>query len=184
MTDPFWSDEQDLSDREQERLDPNTEFETEHPDGAGASIAAAAALDYQPPLSGMIDRRAEALQTISNDPDKPDLFEDDVYLSQRRAEHAVAAVMHRGFGAAQDSRGVDSPVRWAAARADEFGALVKEGQPDDSEYRQDNDLLPFGHPRRTIEDPPEGLSETPFVEGVPESERKRERLRDLARRRR
>jgi len=170
MAEPFWATEQDLSDAEQERLNPDTDFEADNPDGAAKSIRAADELDYSAQIDSVLEQRARELQTTDNDPAVPDRYEDDVFTSQERAEDALAAVFQRGLGAAQDSRGVESAVQWGFARVDEFGGIVKEGQPDDSEYTQDNDLLPFGHPRRSVE--MDGVGETPFVEGTPDEETK------------
>lgn len=170
----FWDTEEDLTDAEQERFDPDTDFEADNPDGAAESIMAASELEYSGGIESVLDDRAEQLQTVNNDPDIPDRFEDDVFVSEDRAEQAVKAVFQRGLGAAQDSRGVESPVQWGIARVDEFGGIVKEGEPDDPEYTQDNDLLPFGHEDRSVEDPPEGMDDTPFVDGMPSGETRRE----------
>lgn len=172
MSDTFWSDERDLTDAEQERLQPDSDFEADNPDGAAKSIRSASRLSYSDRVEEVIEDRAREIQQTNDDPDIPNRYEDDVYVSQERAEQAVAAVFQRGLGAAQGSRGVDSSVRWGIARVDEFGGVVKEGSPDDSEYTQDNDLLPMGHPRRSIDDPPEGVDETPFVEGEPDRDKK------------
>lgn len=175
---PFWETEQDLSDSEQEEIKPDEDFAADNPDGAAKSITAARELDFAPGVDSLIADRAEAINDTDNDPDVPDRFEDDVYTSDSRAEAALGAVAMRGWGAGQDSRGVENNFRWGIARVDEFGGWVKEGEPDDSDYTQDADLLPFGHPDRTIDDPPEGVSETPFVEGEP-SEEKKEKLAKL-----
>lgn len=170
MGKPFWETEKDLSDAEQERLKPNTDFESSNPDGAAASVEAAAAIDYSDPVETALEERAEQLQTIDNNPTVPDRYEDDVFASEQRAEQAVKAVFARGLGAAQDSRGVDSAVQWGFARVDEFGGVVKEGEPDDPEYTQDDDLLPFGHPDRRVDFA--GVDDEPFVDGVPEQDTK------------
>jgi len=172
MADPFWETEEDLSDKEQERFKPDTDFKSSNPDGAAKSVESASQIDFGPELNGIIEDRAEAIQETDNDPDIPDRYEDDVYTSQARAENALKAVISRGMGAAQDSKGVESSVQWGIARVDEFGGIVKEGEPDDSEYTQDNDLLPFGHPDRSVEF--DGVGDTPFVEGEPGKEKKDE----------
>jgi len=166
----FWEDERDLTDKEQERFKPDTDFESDNPDGAAKSVKSATQLEYSPKVEGVLEDRAEAIQQTNNDPNIPDRYEDDVYSSQARAEQAVKAVFARGLGAAQSSRGVESSVQWGFARVDEFGGIVKEGSADDSDYNQDNDLLPFGHPDRSVEF--SGLGDTPFVEGVPEEDTK------------
>jgi len=169
---PFWKTEEDLTDEEQEKFKPDTDFKADNPDGAAKSIKAAKELDFAPGVDTLVEKRAEAIQETNNDPDIPDRYEDDVYTSQERAEAAVAAVMSRGWGAGQGSRGVDNNFQWGVARADEFGGWVKEGEPDDSDYTQDADLLPMGHPDRSIDDPPEGVDGTPFVEGEPDKDTK------------
>jgi hypothetical protein len=180
MPEPFWKTETDLSDAEQERLKPETDFDSEFPDGAASSIESAMQIEYEGALEESFEDRARAVQQIDNDPTVRDLFEDDVYVSLERAEAAFHAVGNRAAGAGQSTRGVEANPAWMQSRADEFGKLVKTGEPDDPDYVQDNDVAPFGHPKRSIEDPPDGLSEEPFVEGVPESEEKREKIIDLA----
>lgn len=162
MPKPFWETEQDLTDAEQERFSPDTDFQSQSPDGAAESIQSAAAIEFDQQLEQVIEDRADAVQTIDNDPDKPDRFEDDVYQSTQRAEQALKASALRGMGAAQSSRGVESPVRWGLARVDDFAKTIKTGEPDDAEFVSDNDLLPNGHPLATRD------GEQPFVEGVPD----------------
>jgi len=164
MLKPFWETEQDLSDAEQRRIEPNTDFESENPDGAARSIESAAALDFSPQLEETLEERAAAIQAIDNDPEKPNRFEDDVYRSEERAEQAVFASFARGLGAAESSRGVESPVQWGLARVDDFAKTIKAGEPDDAEFTSDNDLLPDGHPLSSRD------GEQPFVEGVPTGE--------------
>lgn len=170
MSKPFWETEEDLTDAEQEKYKPDTDFEADNPDGAAKSINSADELDFGPKVENFIEDRAEAIQETNNDPDIPDRYEDDVFTSQERAEDALSAVFSRGMGAAQGSRGVDSAVQWGFARVEEFGGIVKTGEPDDSEYTQDNDLLPMGHEDRSVD--VEGVSDTPFVDGEPDSETK------------
>lgn len=172
MAKEFWETEQDLTDAQQERLNPDTDFEADNPDGAAKSVESAEELDYSPQIERVLEERAESIQTIDNDPDTPNRFEDDVFASDERAENAVKAVFQRGLGAAQGSRGVESSVQWGFARVDEFGGIVKEGEPDDPEYDQDNDLLPFGHPDRSVDF--DGVDETPFVDGMPDEETQEE----------
>jgi hypothetical protein len=170
----FWEDEQDLTDAEQGRIKPDEEFSAENPDGSAESIRSASEIEFDEPLDSAIKDRAEEIQEIDNDPRIPDRYEDDVYVSKRRAERALKASARRGFGAAQSSRGVESTVRWGLARVDDFAKTVKSGAPDDAEFTSDNDLLPFGHPLRSVEEPPEGVDEQPFVEGKPADSRKDE----------
>jgi len=166
---PFWETEQDLTDAQQERIQVNEDFQSRNPDGAAKSIESADAIEFNDELEATIDERAEAIQTIDNDPDIPDRFEDDVYRSEARAEQALMASALRGMGAATASKGVESPVRWGLARVDDFAKTVKTGSPDDAEFTSDNDLLPDGHPLASRG------GETPFVEGMPD-ESKREKL--------
>ncbi len=169
---PFWQTERDLTDSEQERFEPDTDFETSNPDGAAKSIESARQLEYSGAIEDALEDRAEAIQTIDNDPDKPDRFEDDVYRSEDRAEQALFASFARGLGAAQSTRGVESSVQWGFARVDDFAKTVKTGEPDDAEFTSDNDLLPDGHPLATRGD------DQPFVEGVPTGEG-RERIMEV-----
>jgi hypothetical protein len=178
MMEPFFETEQDLSDKEQERLTPDTDFEADNPDGAAASIKAAEELEFAPAIETELMDRAETIQTVDNDPDVPDTVEDDVYTSQERAFRALKASFSRGLGAGQSTRGVEEPTRWGYARTGDFGKTVKAGEPDDAEFVSDNDLLPLGHPLRSVEEPPEGMDDQPFVEGVPEGD-KRESLEDF-----
>jgi hypothetical protein len=134
MDKPFWETERDLTDSEQKRFEPNTDFESSNPDGAAKSIESASQLDFSPQIEQTLEERAEAIQTIDNDPDKPDRFEDDVYRSQQRAEQALFASFARGLGAAQSTRGVESSVQWGFARVDDFAKTVKSGSPDDAEF--------------------------------------------------
>jgi len=158
---PFWQTEKDLSDAEQDEIKPDREFESSNPDGAAKSIESASRLEYSGAIEDALEDRAEAIQSIDNDPDKPDRFEDDVYRSEDRAKQALFASFARGLGAAQSSRGVDSAVQWGFARVDDFAKTVKTGSPDDAEFTSDNDLLPDGHPLASRGD------DDPFVEGVP-----------------
>jgi len=100
----FWEDERDLTDKEQERLQPDSDFESDNPDGAAKSVESASQLEYSQGIEETLDDRAEAIQETNNDPDIPDRYEDDVYATDARAEQAVRAVFARGLGAAQSSR--------------------------------------------------------------------------------
>jgi len=48
----------------------------------------------------------------------------------------------------------------------------RPAKPDDAEFTSDDDLLPFGHPRRSVDEPPTGVGDKPFVEGEPDSKKK------------
>lgn len=157
---PFWQTERDLSDAEQERFKPDTDFTADNPDGAAKSIESASQLDYSAPIESELRDRAEAIQA-GDDPDIPNRFEDDVFTSEQRAFQALKASFHRGLGAAESTRGVESPVRWGLARSADFAKTLKAGEPDDAEFTSDNDLLANGHPLASRD------GEQPFVEGVP-----------------
>lgn len=172
MSEPFWQTEKDLSDAGQDDIKPDTDFESSNPDGAAKSIESARKLEYSGAIEDALEDRAEAIQTINNDPDKLDRFEDDVYRSEDRAEQALFASFARGLGAAQSSRGVDSAVQWGFARVDDLAKTVKTGSPDDAEFTSDNDLLPDGHPLASRGDG------DPFVEGVPSGDG-RERIMEV-----
>jgi hypothetical protein len=172
MSEPFWESEKDLTDAEQERIKVNEDFQAQNPDGAAKSIESASGIEFNPQLEKTLEDRADAIQTIDNDPNIPDRFEDDVYRSDERAEQAVFASALRGMGAATSTKGVESPVRWGIARVDDFATTIKSGEPDDAEFTSDNDLLPDGHPLASRD------GEQPFVEGVPEGE-KRDKLEDM-----
>lgn len=169
---PFYESEDDLTDAEQERIKPDTDFEADNPDGAADSIRSARQLDFSAAIEDELRERAETIQTTDNDPGTPDRYEDDIYKSEDRALRALKASFARGLGAAESSRGVKSPARWGFARTGDFAKTVKSGDPDDAEFVSDNDLLPSGHPKRSVEDPPDGLGDQPFVEGVPDEDRK------------
>jgi hypothetical protein len=169
---PFWQTERDLSDSEQDDIKPDSEFESDNPDGAARSIESARQLEYSGAIEDALEDRAEAIQTVDNDPDKPDRYEDDVYRSEERAEQALFASFARGLGAAQSTRGVESSVQWGFARVDDFAKTVKTGEPDDAEFTSDNDLLPDGHPLASRD------GEQPFVEGVPTGD-ERERIMEV-----
>jgi len=114
---PYWESEQDLTDAEQERIKVNEDFESQQPDGAAESIPAARDIEFNDELEQTIAERAEAIQTIDNDPDIPDKYEDDVYTSEARAERALKASALRGMGAATSTKGVESPVLTVLAKS-------------------------------------------------------------------
>jgi len=130
--------------------------------GSAASIESAAEIQFGEDIEEELLERARKIQTIDNDPDIPDRFEDDVYRSEQRAFQAMKAVFRRGSGAYSRSAppGV-SRAQWSFGRTADFADIVKFGEPDDPDFIQDNDLLPDGHPL-AIRD-----GKTPFVEGEP-----------------
>lgn len=61
----------------------------------------------------------------------------------------LKAVYRRGAGAFSTShRPGMTRARWAIARVNAFLHLVRTGKPENSKYKQDNDLLPKGHPKK------------------------------------
>lgn len=57
-------------------------------------------------------------------------------------------VFERGMGAYQDShREGMTPQQWSYARVNAFLYLVRNGNPENDAYTQDNDLLPEEHPK-------------------------------------
>lgn len=60
----------------------------------------------------------------------------------------LKAVYRRGAGAYSTShRPGKSRDQWAMARVNAFLKLLKSGKPENSAYKQDNDLLPASHPK-------------------------------------
>jgi len=136
-----------------------------NPEGSAASIESASEITFSQAIEDELMERATKIQTVNNDPDIPDRFEDDVYRSEERAFDALKAVFRRGSGAFSNTsvEGV-SRAQWSFGRTADFADIVKFGEPDDPDFTSDNDLLPDGHPL-AIRD-----GETPFVEGVPNEE--------------
>jgi len=62
----------------------------------------------------------------------------------------LKAVYRRGAGAYSGShRPGMTRNQWAMGRVNAFLKILKSGKPSNSAYKQDNDLLPAGHPRST-----------------------------------
>jgi Family of unknown function (DUF5824) len=62
----------------------------------------------------------------------------------------LKAVYRRGAGAFSSShRPGMTRDQWAMGRVNAFLRLLRSGRPANSNYKQDNDLLPHGHPRST-----------------------------------
>jgi len=133
--------------------------------GSAASIESASEISFGPDIEAELMERAEQIQTVDNDPDISDRFEDDVYRTEERAFDALKAVFRRGSGAFSNTsvEGV-SRAQWSFGRTADFADIVKFGEPDDPDFTSDNDLLPDGHPLAVRD------GETPFVEGVPNEE--------------
>tara|TARA_R100001163_G_scaffold50136_1_gene37738 strand:- start:106 stop:1575 length:1470 start_codon:yes stop_codon:yes gene_type:complete len=63
---------------------------------------------------------------------------------------ALKAVYRRGAGAYSTSHAPKmSRHGWAIARVNAFLYLLRNGRPKNAGYKQDNDLLPKGHPRKS-----------------------------------
>ena len=63
---------------------------------------------------------------------------------------ALKAVYRRGAGAYSTSHAPKmSRHGWAIARVNAFLYLLKNGRPKNAAYKQDNDLLPAGHPKKS-----------------------------------
>mgnify|MGYP003125967971 CR=1 FL=1 len=63
---------------------------------------------------------------------------------------ALKAVYRRGAGAYSTSHAPKmSRHGWAIARVNAFLYLLRNGRPKNSGYKQDNDLLPKGHPKKS-----------------------------------
>lgn len=65
----------------------------------------------------------------------------------------LKSVYQRGVGAynVSHSPNVNSAEQWALARVNAFLYLVKNGRPENSKYKNDNDLLPKDHPKLSKE---------------------------------
>jgi hypothetical protein len=64
------------------------------------------------------------------------------------SEGQLRSVIRRGMGAYSSSHSPGaSRVGWGLARAKAYIKLVLSGRPSNSNYVQDNDLLPSSHPR-------------------------------------
>jgi hypothetical protein len=64
----------------------------------------------------------------------------------------LKSVFRRGAGAFSSSHapGMDR-TRWGLKRVEAFLSLLRRGRPANPNYKQDNDLLPSGHPRSSKE---------------------------------
>ena len=68
--------------------------------------------------------------------------------SKRVTYRMLKNVYNRGMGAYNDThREGMTQQQWAYARVNAFLYLVRNGNPENSAYKQDNDLLPEGHPK-------------------------------------
>ena len=62
----------------------------------------------------------------------------------------LKAVYRRGAGAFSSThRPGMSRSGWGVARVNAFLKLVRSGSPSNPKYKQDNDLLPAGHPKKS-----------------------------------
>jgi hypothetical protein len=173
---PFFETEKDLTDKEQEKFEPDADFDSDQPEGAAKSIESAKQISFSDQIEEGLRERAEEFQEATDDVDEPNRFEDDTFRNEQRAYQSFKASFLRGLGAAQGTRGVESNIRWSYARVDDFAKTMASGSPDDPEFTSDNDLLGDGHPLASRENTGE-LDDQPFVEGVPEGE-KRSKIED------
>jgi hypothetical protein len=94
----------------------------------------------------------------------------------------LVQVYKRGMGAYQDThRPGMSPQQWSMARVNAFLYLVRNGNPENDAYTQDNDLLPDGHPKKSSENSEarEGEIDAPMTEAdEPEQEPEPEEVED------
>ena len=107
---------------------------------------------------GKSEESAEALQRGKpgpNDPRKTPAPKKDQKKGSKKNKPdskatlgALKAVYRRGAGAFSTSHAPKmSRDGWAMARVNAFLYLLKNGKPSNPNYKQDNDLLPKGHPR-------------------------------------
>lgn len=91
-------------------------------------------------LDESIIKRLRALVTEHNKKDK----------GSKATLGMLKAVYRRGAGAFSTSHHPNmSRDGWAIARVNAFLYLLRNGRPSNPNYKQDNDLLPKGHPRST-----------------------------------
>ncbi len=76
-------------------------------------------------------------------------------------------VYERGMGAYNDShREGMTQQQWSYARVNAFLYLVRNGNPENDAYKQDNDLLPEGHSKKSEENAPVEMQDSPvFSDG-------------------
>lgn len=87
-----------------------------------------------------LTKRLQALVTEHNKKDK----------GSKATLGMLKAVYRRGAGAFSTSHAPKmSRDGWAIARVNAFLYLLRNGRPSNPNYKQDNDLLPKGHPRST-----------------------------------
>ena len=87
-----------------------------------------------------LTKRLQALVTEHNKKDK----------GSKATLGMLKAVYRRGAGAFSTSHHPNmSRDGWAIARVNAFLYLLRNGRPSNPNYKQDNDLLPKGHPRST-----------------------------------
>jgi hypothetical protein len=119
------------------------------PDGAAADPASASEFRYDDDIEAMFDSKAETYN---------DRFEDADEKNDMVTDNQLRAVFRRGMGAYSSSHDPGASRRsWAVGRVNEF--LERSANKDedagfdvDSEYDQDDDLLPRGVPGSTLED--------------------------------
>jgi predicted DNA-binding protein YlxM (UPF0122 family) len=92
-------------------------------------------------------------------------------------KNMLMQVYERGLAAHQDThRPGMSAQQWSMARVNAFLYLVRNGNPENDAYTQDNDLLPEGHPKKgeTESQAREGEHYVPMTEANEEAEQQPE----------
>lgn len=81
----------------------------------------------------------------------------------------LKSVYQRGVGAYNVSHSprVRSAEQWALARVNAFLYLVKNGRPENSKYKGDNDLLPKDHPKYSSEKMSQDFELVGFIDDEP-----------------
>lgn len=112
----------------------------ENPDGSAASENSAASLED----IEFSDQVEQGLKNKLEEHNEEYGDEEGKKLTLR----TLKAVYRRGAGAYSDShREGMTRQQWSYARVNAFLYLVRNGQPENDAYTQDNDLLPDGHPK-------------------------------------
>jgi hypothetical protein len=112
----------------------------ENPEDSAATENSAASLediDFSDQVETAIENKVEEHNDEYGD-------EEGKKVTKRK----LKAVYRRGAGAYSDShREGMTRNQWAMARVNAFLYLVRNGNPENDAYTQDNDLLPDGHPK-------------------------------------
>lgn len=110
---------------------------TRNPKGSASD---AGSIEFSEALESAISNMVAEHNDKMREADKP--------AWSRTSSRTVAAVVRRGMGAFSSShRPGMNRQQWGLARARAFLSLLSTGKPKNSNYTQDNDLLPKDHPR-------------------------------------